>query len=68
MKKLGKFQVIQLNLKIELYTLNVTSISEDRKKLIKYINNKFLKIDILINNAALTGDQLLIKTKKKILK
>ena len=41
------------------------SISEDRKKLIKYINNKFLKIDILINNAALTGDQLLIKTKKK---
>ena len=34
------------------------SFSEDKKKLIKFINKKFKKIDIIINNAALTGDQL----------
>ncbi len=42
------------------------SISEDKKKLIKFLNNKFSRIDILINNAALTGDQLNYQTKKNI--
>lgn len=39
------------------------SSSGDKKKLIKSINKKFNKIDIIINNAALTGDQLKKKTK-----